>query len=170
GSLDSFGFSRKQLFFLAPHITKTQNPTGLLDLETIHIPFKDEFTIKKKIIFEIETFGFAVTENPLVLIPPESGARIIRSYEMINYVNCHVSMLGIKICSKRIPSKKKKGFMKFISFLDLWGSFETFLPTKNYGKLISRSVSSSIFLVSGKITEEFGACTLHLEDMKPLSL
>ncbi len=119
------------------------------------IPEMKDLTLKQKILFEIETLGFSFTANPLTLIHPH--VKVVRSYEMKNYVNKYVNMIGVRIFSKRIPAKKKEGYMKFISFMDQYGTFETFLSLKNYNHLTALSQASYILQVYGRIKEYFEA-------------
>ncbi len=172
GAMDWTGYNRKQLFFLAGHINRIKrNLNGSLLLQNtsmINIPGMTDLSFRQKILFEFETLGFSFTANLLALIRPR--VKIVKSHEMKNHVNQYVTMMGVKIFSRRIPSKKKKGFMKFISFMDQYGTFETFLPLKNYDRLAPASLASLILLVYGRVRDNFGAYTLNIEDIKPLEL
>lgn len=170
GALDFSGYNRKQLFFLASHlagIKKKRYSSLFLNMEEkLHIPVKTDFSLKQKILFEIDLLGFSPTAHPLTLVKPKQG--VIKSCEMKHYANQYVTMMGVRIFSKRIPSKKKNGFMKFISFMDLYGTFETFLSLKNYNRLIPLTLASSIFYVYGRVREDFEAYTLYLENIEPI--
>jgi DNA polymerase III alpha subunit len=78
-------------------------------------------------------------------------------------------MLGIRISSKRIPGKEGR-VMEFISFLDLNGGFETFLPSRAYARLAPLLHRSSVFYVTGRIRDDFGAFTLNIDRMEPVQL
>jgi len=172
GALDWTGYNRKQLFFLADHLTAIQkkrvSSLMLIKRERLNIPTMSDFSLKQKVLFDLELLGFSPLANPLSVIAIKED--VIGSSAMGNYIGRYITMAGVKIFSRRIPSKKKEGFMKFISFLDRYGPFETFLPLKNYNRLVSLTHASSLFYAYGKVTQEFGAYTLHLEEIEPIFL
>ncbi|MDD5067203.1 MAG: DNA polymerase III subunit alpha [bacterium] len=174
GCLDWTGYTRKQLIFLAGHVRNMkgrENGSGSLfgNLSFPHTSplLKEELSLEQRVLFEIETLGFSVSDHPLILVKPV-GKEIIRSTAMAGYADRRVWMHGIRIFHKQVVSRKKDKYMKFISFMDRDGTFETFLSASRYEKLVPLTLGSPFCLLYGRITEEYGACTLNLEEIVPL--
>lgn len=169
GCLDWTGLARKQLFFLSGHVKSMRKNRASLPLFP-RIPRAvgaTEFSVKKRVLDEIEALGFAVSGNPMLLADEPDG-RVISSKQMAAHRNRHVFMKGIRICSKQVRGRKRPDPMKFISFMDQYGFFEAFLPPRNYARLAGASLGPPLCLLYGKITEDYNAYTLNLEEITAL--
>jgi DNA polymerase III alpha subunit len=131
------------------------------------MPDLPDLSPAEKLLEEIGAFGFCVTANPLSLVTPDR--RIVASGMMKEHAGKTVTMLGIRISSKRVPGKDGN-VMEFISFLDLEGWFEAFLPSRAHARLAPLLHRSSAFYVTGRVRDDFGALTLDIHGMEPVRL
>jgi len=173
GCLDGFGWNRRQTKLYASRFLKTglkgKNPAAALFAPAggPKLPALADLRIEEKMMKEIETFGFCVSANPLSLVRPDRP--VVTSDRMADHAGRRSTMLGIRISAKRVPGKDGN-VMEFVSFLDLHGGFETFLPSKAHSRLAPLLHRSSIFYVTGRIRDDFGAFTLNIDGLEPVRL
>jgi DNA polymerase III alpha subunit len=171
GALDCFAPGRRELILSAGRVKqiKRLTPAGekLPGMETRCVLPSGRLSLRETVSFEIDSLGFSVTASPLELLSKKRDT--VPSAEMARYAGKRIGMQGIRIFSRRIPSRKGNGgFMKFISFLDEHGTFEAFLPPDRFSRLAGKSLASPFLRVYGRVEEQYGACTLFIEKMEPL--
>ena len=60
--------------------------------------------------------------------------------------------------------------MKFMSMEDLTGTFECTLRADKYARFAPLTRYTGPFLITGKVEEQFGTCTLSIQELKLLRL
>ncbi len=116
---------------------------------------------------ELELIGFPQTMNWFELLQrPVNG--VIRPAEMINYVGKRVQMAGLLVTVKYVRTVKKE-IMHFAAFLDDTGEFfdSTHFPD-TLKKYPFRG--NGVYLLYGKIVEEFGFPSIEVDRMLKLPL
>ncbi len=79
-----------------------------------------------------------------------------------------VSIPGMVIAGKEVKTRKKE-YMSFLSFEDEYGVFETVLFPDIYSRFFRLFDEVVVFLVVGRITEEFGVPILEVRELHPLN-
>lgn len=111
---------------------------------------------------EIELLGFPVTKSSFDLLKTKFRGEIMAG-DMNQYVGKKVRMLGNMVTIKNVRTVKKD-YMNFGTFLDVNGKFfDTIHFSASLRKYPFRG--SGIYLLYGKIVEEFGFASLEVEKM-----
>ncbi len=111
---------------------------------------------------EIELLGFPVTLSPFDMLQTKFRGEV-RATEMTDHTGHTVRMLGQLVTIKYVRTKRKE-IMYFATFLDDKG--EMFDTTHFPGTLKKYPFrGEGIYLLLGKITEEFGYASLEVEKM-----
>lgn len=111
---------------------------------------------------EIELLGFPVSINAFDLLETNFRGEI-RAKDMMNYVGRNVRMMGRLVTIKYVPTVRKE-VMNFGTFIDCDGEFfDTvhFPPSLNSFPFRG----NGIYLIYGKVMEEFGFPSLEVEKM-----
>ncbi len=114
---------------------------------------------------EIELLGFSVSMSPFELLKTEFRGEIMAP-EMVGNLGKKVRMVGNLVCTKFVRTVRGE-IMQFGTFLDAESNFfDTvhFPPSlKNYP-----FKGMGVYLILGKITEEFGFASLEVEKLAKL--
>ena len=172
GSLDSLssGFTRPQLFWIFIHMEREP-----VLFEDPQVPeFIGDYSRGVKMLDEVKTLGLLVSCHPLDLFLPRNKNR-----EEINLPLCIDSRSigecrGIRICitgflvaGKEVHTRTRR-YMSFVSFDDAFSVFETVLFPDTYERLLPVLEENVVFMVIGKVQEEYGVFTVEVEDLLPL--
>jgi DNA polymerase-3 subunit alpha len=115
---------------------------------------------------EIELLGFPVSMSAFDLLETPFRGEIM-ARDMINNVGKRVRMLGRLVTIKYVPTVKKE-VMNFGTFIDVEGEFfdtVNFPPSlKNYPFR-----GNGIYLILGKVVEEFGFPSIEVEKMAKMA-
>ena len=128
-----------------------------------------DYTVEQKFSAEAETLGFVVSVHPLCLF--ESQFRnfpVVRAEQLRGYMGRTVKLAGWQVTRKRLRTKDGEP-MAFVTFEDTTGLYETVIFPREYDRLAPVVSASGPFLVTGEVTEELGAITLTLKDLRLLS-
>jgi DNA polymerase III alpha subunit len=115
-----------------------------------------DFSMEEKCVYEFETFGFMVTQQPLEFFSEAIHRKdIIPSSGMLKYNGRKIKMVGWYMASKRIKTSKGE-IMKFLSLEDMSGTFEAVIFPKAYAQYAELTLSMGPYLVEGKVDAENG--------------
>jgi DNA polymerase III alpha subunit len=109
---------------------------------------------------EIETLGFYLSIHPLdrcrnVL----KGLHHVNACDLHLHVGKHVTMVGWLVTGKTVQTKDGDP-MKFVSFEDTTGLYETVFFPKAYNRFCHMLNEMRPYLIRGKVEEDFTAVTL----------
>ncbi len=165
----AFDFTRKpkaELLWLA-HLGKSdgkkEQPETLFQLENQHFEFPDFKTNALQNAYEeIELYGFPVSLTWFDLLKTNFRGELM-ACQMLNFVGKRYRMLGKLVTVKNFRTSKGEP-MALATFIDATGeAFDTMLfpqVFKNYP-----FQGDGVYLLLGKVTEEFGQASLQVEKM-----
>ncbi len=116
---------------------------------------------------EIELLGFPVTHTYFDLLQtPFRGDILVR--EMASHVGKTIRMLGLLVTIKYVRTIKRE-WMHFGTFIDVNGHF---FDTVHFPKAVKEYPfrGDGVYLVKGKIVEEFGFPSMNVEKMAKMPL
>ena len=109
---------------------------------------------------ESETLGFVLSVHPLDLYRNKlEGLDYIRARDLHAWVGKQVTTIGWQITGKTVRTKDGQT-MKFISFEDQTGIYETVLFPKTYHRYCHMLNATRPYILKGKVEENFGAITI----------
>lgn len=116
---------------------------------------------------EIELLGFPVTHTYFDLLETKFRGDILAD-EMAGYVGKQVRMLGLLVTIKYVRTVRKE-WMHFGTFIDVNGKF---FDTVHFPPAVAAYPfrGDGVYLVKGKIVEEFGFPSLEVEKMAKMPL
>lgn len=116
---------------------------------------------------EIELLGFPVTYSYFDLLVTKFRGDIMAE-EMGAHVGKNLRMLGLLVTIKYVRTVKKE-WMHFGTFIDVHGRF---FDTVHFPKTLEQYPfrGDGIYLVKGKIVEEFGFPSMNVEKMAKMPL
>ena len=169
----AFGFTKKpkaELLWQA-HLNKSQGrkeqPETLFQLEGQRFEFPDFQTNALQNAYdEIELYGFPVSLTWFDLLKTKFRGELMAS-QMLHFVGCRYRMLG-KLVTVKYVRTCKGDLMALGTFVDATGeAFDTvhFPPTLKAWPF----QGDGVYLLLGKVTEEFGQPSLEVEKMDRLA-
>ncbi len=116
---------------------------------------------------EIELLGFPVTYSYFDLLETKFRGDIL-AHEMSSHVGKVIRMLGLLVTIKYVRTIKKE-WMHFGTFIDVNGRF---FDTVHFPKSVTQYPfrGDGVYLVKGKIVEEFGFPSMNVEQMAKMPL
>ncbi len=168
----AFGFTKKtkaELLWQA-HLNKSEGkkeqPETLFQLENQHFEFPDFKTNALQNAYdEMELYGFPVSLTWFDLLKTNFRGELM-ACQMLNFVGQRYRMLGKLVTVKNFRTCKGEP-MALATFIDATGeAFDTVLfpqVFKNYP-----FQGDGVYLLLGKVTEEFGQASLQVEKMARL--
>ncbi len=170
-ALRFIGKSKKELLWEA-HILlhNTAKPIPYPLFETQHKEYKlPQFEIDKyeDAYDEMELIGFPVTIADFDMLKTNFRGEI-QAPELINHVGKTVKMLGSYVATKNVRTKRGD-IMNFGTFFDSQGNF---FDTTHFPQSLQHSPfrGSGLYLILGKVVEEFGFPSLEVERMAKLPI
>jgi len=175
GCLDSIagGRSRAQLIWQTEAGRQKQEDTHQTSLfffeEAVRVPHLESYDFRTALLHEVEILGFPLSIHPLDLYKDVlQNLDIIPGRDMHKHVGRHVTMAGWWITNKMVYTKKDEP-MAFISFEDQTAFFETVFFPDAFRKYCSRFSSVRPYILHGKVEDDLGAISLHVENMEFVS-
>ena len=134
-------------------------------VETPRAPAYDRATTLRH---EVETLGFLLSVHPLELYEPSlRGRGIVAARDLEKHAGRRVSVLGWHVTSKPVHTKHEEP-MEFVTFEDTTGLVDaTFFP-RAYERFCHLLTSTRPFILTGRVEEEYGVCTLNVERVERL--
>lgn len=111
---------------------------------------------------ELETLGFLFSVHPLDLHRSTlKGLDYVRAKDLRTMVGKHVTTIGWQITGKTVQTSGGEP-MKFVSFEDQTGIYETVFFPKAYRQFCYILDATRPYILKGQVQEEFGAITLNV--------
>ncbi|NLI83661.1 MAG: DNA polymerase III subunit alpha [Deltaproteobacteria bacterium] len=184
GALDSLAgnLSRPQLLWLlqaraAPHApVRALQAAGQLSLFSrpsppANVPPLPQYTPRQFWRQEEETLGFVLSVHPLSAWQSEIRAfpqTAIRASELPRYVGRPVWVTGWPITRKEVLTKAGDP-MEFVSFEDETAIYETVFFPEAFRRFCQDMNMESPYLLHGQVQEEFGAMSLSVRQVVPVT-
>jgi DNA-directed DNA polymerase III PolC len=173
GACDSFGLTRPQLLWLMKATVsssrKAETSFDLIGNKMIRvpqIPVLREYSEKEKLMWEMKLLDVAVTNHPLEYYCPwQKWKQSIPARMISDHKNQMVSVIGWHVHSKSTNTSKQDP-MLFVSFEDTEALFETTFFPKTYRSYGHLFVDKGPYLVTGKVEEDHGVCTINVEKLE----
>ena len=134
-------------------------------IETPRAPAYDRATMHSH---EVETLGFLISAHPLEpYVAPMRDRGTIPARDLDKHAGHRVTVLGWHVTSKLAETKHGEP-MEFVTFEDTTGLVDaTFFP-RAYERFCHLLTSTRPFILSGRVEEEYGVCTLNIEKVERL--
>ena len=111
---------------------------------------------------ESETLGFLLSVHPLDLYRDVlKGRNYVRARDLRRHVDKQVTTIGWLITGKTVATKDGHT-MKFLSFEDTTGAYETVLFPKVYNRYCHLLNASRPYILKGKVEEDFGSINVNV--------
>ncbi len=109
---------------------------------------------------ELETLGFCLSVHPLDLYRKTlKGLDYVRAKDLHSLAGKPVTTIGWQITGKTVLTKEGDP-MKFVSFEDTTGIYETVFFPKAYHRFCHILNAARPYVLKGWVDEDFGAITL----------
>ena len=170
-ALRSLNFSKKELLWKAHQILQKKNKAKVIQNRLFSPPVKDyELPRLKTDEFEeafdqMELLGFPLS-NPFALLEKRNYPRLTVT-ELPGHLNEIITIVAYLIAVKN-TSTSKGDRMNFGTFIDLEGRF---LDTTHFPNVAARYpfTGKGVYLIKGKVVEEFGFFSLEVCEMNKLT-
>lgn len=114
--------------------------------------------------YQYAMLGFLTPFHPITLV--ECAVKgLIKARDLQSHTGKTISVLGWCITSKTVSTKFGES-MDFVTFEDETGVMETVFFPDIYRKFASMLERHAAFVVSGKVTEEYGVAVLEVNNIK----
>jgi error-prone DNA polymerase len=111
---------------------------------------------------ESETLGFLLSIHPLDLYRRIlKGRNYVRARDLHRHVGKQVTTIGWLITGKTVLTKGGET-MKFLSFEDTTGAYETVLFPKVYNRYCHMLNATRPYLLKGRVEEDFGSININI--------
>ncbi len=137
-----------------------------LPVKRFELPLLEQ-NILTDVYDEIELLGFPITYSYFDLLETKFRGDIL-AHEMAGCVGKTLRMLGLLVTIKYVRTIKKE-WMHFGTFIDVNGRF---FDTVHFPKTVAQYPfrGDGVYLVKGKIVEEFGFPSMNVEQMAKMPL
>jgi DNA-directed DNA polymerase III PolC len=124
-----------------------------------HLPYTKDLMLKH----ESEIFGFLLSVHPLDLCRHALiGLDYVRAKDLYRFMGKQVTTIGWYITGKTVRTKKDDT-MKFVSFEDQTGIYETVFFPEVYNRYCHMLNASRPYILKGKMEENSGAITMNVK-------
>jgi error-prone DNA polymerase len=141
---------------------------ALFEPPAVAVPRAPAYDRQTLLRHEVETLGFLVSAHPLE--PYERALRgrgAIAARDLDRHAGRRVTILGWHVTSKLVHTKRGEP-MEFVTFEDTTGLVDaTFFPHA-YDRFCHLLTGTRPFLLTGRVEEEHGVCTLNVEEVERL--
>lgn len=142
-----------------------QSELDLSDREALVIPKLGNYDFRTLLFHEVEVLGFPLSVHPLELYRDcLAGLDYVPAKDMAKHTGRRVTMIGWWVTNKMVYTRSEEP-MSFISFEDTTALFETVVFPEPFRKFCATWTQTRPYILKGKVGEEFGAHTLHVEEM-----
>ena len=117
---------------------------------------------------EIDTFGFPISEHPLLNYLPYLGTHIKKAKDIHLYKGKTIALVGIAI-TRKITATRNRQPMEFVTFEDETDLYECVMFPETYkifGDLLNWE---TLFLIQGKVEEAYSVYTVTIEKLISLT-
>ncbi|MBW1998380.1 MAG: DNA polymerase III subunit alpha, partial [Deltaproteobacteria bacterium] len=121
-----------------------------------HAPYPRKLMLRN----EMETLGFLLSIHPLDRYKGRlRGLKYVKASELASHVGERVTTIGWMVTGKTVHTKEGDP-MRFVSFEDTTGLYETVFFPGAYHRFCHMLSGSRPYVLKGQVQEEFGAITL----------
>jgi len=177
GCLDSIaaGRTRPELLWTL-HLARAAEPVGagagrpvaLFPPGPVEAPSAPAYDRETVLRHEIETLGFLLSAHPLDPYERALRARgVIPARELDRHAGRRVTVLGWYVMSKLVHTKDDEP-MEFLSFEDTTALYDATIFPDAYRRFCHLLTSTRPFLLTGRVEEDYGVCTLTVEQVERL--
>ncbi|MEW5875547.1 MAG: DNA polymerase III subunit alpha, partial [Candidatus Zixiibacteriota bacterium] len=131
-------------------------------------PVRD-FSRQRMLACEADGIGFTVSAHPLDLFRDQlKGMPIVPAHRLGEKIGRQIMLVGWQVTRKRLWTRKDEP-MVFITFEDTNGLYETVMFPREYRRFAPLITSAGPFLMTGVVTEDYGALTVTIKSMRLLT-
>jgi len=117
---------------------------------------------------EIDTFGFPISEHPLLNYLPYLGTYIKKAKDIHLYKGKIIALVGIAITQK-ITATRNRQPMEFVTFEDETDLYECVMFPEAYETFGDLLNWETLFLIQGKVEETYSVYTVTIEKLISLT-
>ena len=173
GACDSIarGRTRAELSWnlhLTPERAREKGTLDLFAPEPVSVPRAKSYDEDTMLRHEVETLGFLWSVHPLA--PYERALRgrgVIAAKDLDRHAGERVSILGWHVTSKLVHDKNER-LMEFIGFEDTTAIYDATFFADAYERFCHLLATNRPFLLTGRVEEDFGVCSLRVEKLERL--
>ena len=115
---------------------------------------------------EFSVLGFLCDRHPMSLFRYRlNGQRIVTASNLSHYQNRRITVAGWLITGKKVRTKHGDP-MEFLTFEDETGLIETTFFPKTYHRYCHMIDTGQPYLLTGKVKQDWGVCTLNVMQVK----
>jgi DNA polymerase III alpha subunit len=170
GDSQGRGYTRPQLFWLHFHRERAEGLFGPPPVPGII----GDYTPAQKLLDEYRFTGLIFSRHPLDIFLPRisryqrGNPPLIDSRLLAARVGQRVRIAGMLVTEKEVRTASKRE-MAFVSFEDPYAIFEAVLFPEAYERQRFQLEDGGAFIAEGKVEREWGAVSLSVERLYPLS-
>ena len=117
---------------------------------------------------EIDTFGFPISEHPLLNYLPYLGTRIKKAKDIHLYKGKTIALAGIVI-TRKITATRNRQPMEFVTFEDETDLYECVMFPEAYETFGDLLNWETLFLIQGKVEKAYSVYTVTIEKLISLT-
>ena len=117
---------------------------------------------------EIDTFGFPISEHPLLNYLPYLGKRIKKAKDIHLYIGKTIALAGIAI-TRKITATRNRQPMEFVTFEDETDLYDCVMFPEAYETFGDLLNWETIFLIQGKVEKAYSVYTVTIEKLISLT-
>jgi error-prone DNA polymerase len=117
---------------------------------------------------EIDTFGFPISEHPLLNYLPYLGTHIKKAKDIHLYKGKTIALVGIAI-TRKITATRNREPMEFVTFEDETDLYECVMFPEAYETFGDLLNWETLFLIQGKVEETYSVYTVTIEKLISLT-
>jgi error-prone DNA polymerase len=118
---------------------------------------------------EIESFGFPVSEHPLIPYLPIIGERVRKAKDLAKYIGRTIHLAGVYITRKETATIENRDPMEFLTLEDETDIYECVMFPDAFQKYGDLLLWENLFILRGKVEESFGVISVTIEKLGSLS-
>jgi len=117
---------------------------------------------------EIDTFGFPISEHPLLNYLPYLGTHIKKAKDIHLYKGKTIALVGIAI-TRKITATRNRQPMEFVTFEDETDLYECVMFPEAYETFGDLLNWETLFLIQGKVEKAYSVYTVTIEKLISLT-
>jgi len=117
---------------------------------------------------EIDTFGFPISEHPLLNYLPYLGKRIKKAKDIHLYIGKTIALAGIAI-TRKITATRNRQPMEFVTFEDETDLYDCVMFPEAYETFGDLLNWETLFLIQGKVEKAYSVYTVTIEKLISLT-
>ncbi len=121
----------------------------------------------QKLMLEIESFGFPISEHPLTKYLPIFNNKIKKAKDLSKYLGQTINLAGVYI-TRKVTTTKKREPMEFVTFEDETDIYECIMFPKVFTEYSDLLNWETLFVLRGKVEKAFGVYTVTIEKLASL--